>query len=113
MNEVDKVFTKEDNEKIMTVPNKEEIKTVLQALNSHAAPGSDGLTNYFYLKCFHIIGDTLVDVIQAIFKFEKPSIYQITCQMVFANKPNKPNSTNYLTKRKLAYSTQILKCWQE
>ena len=57
----------------MKLPSKEEVKKVLQASNLHAAPGSDGLTNYFYLKCFNIIGDTLVNVIYTIFKFEKPS----------------------------------------
>ena len=85
----------------MKVPNKEEIKEVLKVSNLHAAPGSDGLTNYFYLKCFPIIGDTLVEFSQAIFKYKKLPISQRTCQMVFANKPNKPNSKKLPGKRKI------------
>ena len=36
------------------------------------APGSDGITNYFHLKCFSIIGDILVDVIQKFFEYGAP-----------------------------------------
>ena len=75
------VFTKEDNKKIMKVPSKEEVRKVLQSFNLHAAPGSDGLANYFYLKCFNTIGDTLVEELQTIFKYERPSISQRTCKM--------------------------------
>ena len=75
----------------MKVPTKIEIKKVIQSSNHHAAPGSVGITNYFYHKLFDIIGDTLVEVLKNIFKHEKPPISQRTCKMVFAHKPGKPN----------------------
>ena len=80
-NKLETVFTEEDNETIMKVPSKEEVRKVLQSSNLHAAPGSDGPTNYFYLKCFNTIGDTLVEELQTIFKYERPSISQRTCKM--------------------------------
>ena len=92
----------------MKILTKTEIREVLKASNLHAASGSDGLTNYFYLKCFPIIGDTLVEIIQAIFESETPSISQRTCQMVFANKPNKQKSRKLSDKRKLVYHVLTL-----
>ena len=86
----------------MKKPTKKEIKKVIQSSNHYAAPGSDGITNYFYLKLFNIIGDTLVEVLQTIFVHEKPSISQRTCNMVFAHKPGKPNSKKLNDKRKIS-----------
>ena len=97
------MFTDKDNEAIMKVLTKAEIKQILQASNHHAAPGSDGLTSYFYPKCFDIMGDTLTEVVQNIFRFEKPSTSQRTCQMVFANKPIKPNSKKLIENEKSVF----------
>ena len=56
----------------MKIPSKLEIKKIIQASNHHAALGSDGITNYFYHKLFHIIKDTLVKVLQNILNMKNP-----------------------------------------
>ena len=50
LKEVEEVFTKDDNNMLLKLPSKEEIKEIISNSNLHAAPGCDGLTNYFYLK---------------------------------------------------------------
>ena len=42
------------------------MKNVIKDLNLHAAPGSDGLTKYFYFKFFDTIGELITEVDQAI-----------------------------------------------
>ena len=103
MNKLETVFTDKNSEIIMKKPTKQVIKQLIQDSNHHTAPGSDGLTSYIYLKCFNIIGDTLVEVLQTIFDHEKPSISQRTCKMVFANKPGIPNSKKLTDKGKISF----------
>ena len=66
LNELDPVFSEEDNTMLLKKPTKSEIKEIIKASNHHGAQGSDGITNYFYYKMFNIIGDTLVKVLQVI-----------------------------------------------
>ena len=53
--EVESSFTDEDNDKLVAPPNKVEIKKVLDFCRPHAAPGTDGLTVFFYKTCWNII----------------------------------------------------------
>ena len=96
------VFTEKDNEMLLKKPTKLEIKKVLQSSKLHTAPGSDGLSYYFYYKCFNIIGDTLTKVLLLILGSKKPPISQRTCKMFFANKPGKPNGKKLTDKRKIS-----------
>ena len=64
LNEVEPVFTEEDNEKMLEIPNKSEIYDILKDSNLHAAPGNDCITSYFYYKLFDIIGSTLTRIVQ-------------------------------------------------
>ena len=48
LEEVEKVFTPDDNEFLLKLPTKEELHKYLCNSNMHAAPGSDGLTSYLY-----------------------------------------------------------------
>ena len=50
--EVEPVFTKEDNEMLLALPCKEEVKEVLFSSNLKAAPGTDGLTSLLYKECW-------------------------------------------------------------
>lgn len=102
LNEVVPVFTEKDNFLLRKLPSKQEIKEILQKSNHHSAPGLDGITYYFYYKLFHIIGNTLVIVLQLIFKHEKPTFSQRTCNMVFAHKPGKSSSKELKDKRKIS-----------
>ena len=73
LDEVEPAFTYEDNLKLLAEPSKEEVFKTISESNLHAAPGNDGLTNYFYKKCFHIIGDALTEVVAAVTSGDKPT----------------------------------------
>ena len=51
LNEVEKTFTDDDNDKIKSPPTKAEVKKVLNSCNPHSAPGTDSLTAFFYQQC--------------------------------------------------------------
>ena len=51
---------------------------------------------------FDIIGDALTSIIGEIFIKEKPTEYQRTVKMIFANKPNKAGSIKLKDKRKIS-----------
>ena len=54
--DVEPVFTIADNEKLLKLPSKQDVLDTLTASNQHAAPGTDGLTSFFYKQCFNICG---------------------------------------------------------
>ena len=100
--EVDHVFTEADNAELLKLPDKQEVLETLADSNLHAAPGTDGLTSYFYKQCFHIIGDPLTEVVTAVFSGEKPTLSQRTSRMVFGPKPKKANSNKPGDKRRIS-----------
>ena len=102
LNEISPVFSDEDNLALMKIPDKTEVYETLKNSNLMAAPGSDGITNYLYLKLFHCLGDILTNVIIEIFKSKKPTLSQRTCLMVFAGKPGKKDSMLLKDKRKIS-----------
>ena len=55
LKEVTPCFTDEDNIKLKAPPTKSEIKKILDSCRPHAAPGTDGLTVYFYQKFWHLL----------------------------------------------------------
>ena len=63
LNEVEKVFTAADNELLLRAPTKDEVEETLEASNLHAAPGTDGLTSYFYKECYDIMGEPLTEMV--------------------------------------------------
>ena len=67
LDEVEVSFTELDNENLKATPTGVEIKKVLDSCRAHAAPGTDGLTVYFYQQCWETIGGTLTKVIQSVF----------------------------------------------
>ena len=89
LQEVEQTFTREDNDRLKTIPTKAEILTVLKSCRPHAAPGTDSLTAHFYQQLWHIMGDPLTEVLQSIFQGNKPTACQRTSLMVFGNKPGK------------------------
>ena len=100
--EVDPVFTEADNELLLKQTSKEEILDTLSASNQHAAPGTDGLTSFFYKQCFSIIGESLTDVVSAVFSGDKPTLSQRTSKMVFGSKPKKASSKKPGDKRRIS-----------
>ena len=91
-----------DNTKILAKPTKKDVKETLSASNLHAAPGTDGLTNYFYKQCFEIVGDALTEVVAAISTGSKPTLSQRTSKMVFGCKPKKIKSLKPGDKRRIS-----------
>ena len=55
--DVEKVFSDEDNKIILALSYKEEVHEVIKTANQHTTPGTVGLTVFFYKQCFDIIGD--------------------------------------------------------
>ena len=102
LQEVDPVFTRKDNELMMKIPDKEEVKQSIWSSNLHAAPGSDGLTSFLYQQCWDILGDSLTEVVQSIHKGKSPTLSQRTSLMVFGSKPKKPNSIIPSDKRRIS-----------
>ncbi|CAH9082772.1 unnamed protein product, partial [Cuscuta europaea] len=57
----------EDNNMLINLPDKDEVKTAVWKLDQNSAPGPDGFNGKFFRKCWHIIGDDLVRAIQEFF----------------------------------------------
>ena len=102
LGEVLPVFSEIDNQKLLKLPTKIEVYDTLADSNQHAAPGTDGITSFFYKQCFKIIGDPLTDVVKAVFSGEKPTLSQRISRMVFGSKPKKENSAKPTDKRRIS-----------
>ena len=81
---------------------KQDVLDTLAESNLHAAPGTDGLTSYFYKHCFDVMGDPLTDVVLSVFSGEKPTTSQRTSKMVFGSKPKKAKSIKPGDKRRIS-----------
>ena len=68
--------------------------------NLHAAPGTDGLTSFFYKHCFDVMGESLTEVVCAVLSGSKPT--QRTSMMVFGSKPKKAASNKPSDKRRIS-----------
>ena len=55
LNEISPIFTTEVNLALTAPPTIKEVKKTLQKSNPHTSPGSDSISNYFFLKHFDII----------------------------------------------------------
>ena len=102
LDEVDDVFTEDDNKKFLLVPSKNEIKEVLQSSNLSAAPGTDSIPSLLYHICWDKLGDALTEVVQAIHSGSKPTLSMRTSLMVFGTKPKKPTSIKPGDKRRIS-----------
>ena len=102
LEEVHQVFSEEDNQNFMKIPDEQEIKEVLNKSNLLAAPGSDGIPSLLYHECWDILKLRFTEVIQAIFSGRKPPVSMRTSVMVFGNKPKKMNSIKPGDKRRIS-----------
>ena len=55
LDEVERVYTEQDNEKLKVAPDEKELKEVLSASNLLAAPGTDGIPSLLYLECWQLL----------------------------------------------------------
>ena len=100
--EVEPVFTAADNTLLLKQPTKTDVLKTLSNSNLHAAPGTDGLTSFFYKNCFDVMGDSLTEVVCAVFSGSKPTLSQRTSKMVFGSKPKKAASNKPIDKRRIS-----------
>ena len=70
---IENVFTEEDNLSMLVVPDAEEIRKVLTKANHNTAPGNDELTSYLYHLHFDILGTALTEVVSAVFVDKEPT----------------------------------------
>ena len=92
LEEVQPVFSPADNDALFKVPDEEEIKKVLDRSNLLAAPGTDGIPSLLYHECWEIMKTRFTEVVQAIYKGNKPTLSMRTSLMVFGSKPKKLQS---------------------
>ena len=102
LEEVQQVFTDQDNQNFMKLPDQKEVKEVLNKSNLLAAPGSDGIPSLLYHECWNTLKLLFTKVIQAIFSGSKPPLSMRTSMMVFGNKPKKMNSIKPGDKRRIS-----------
>ena len=102
LREVHPVFTEEDNTLLSRIPTKKDVKSSVSNSNLNAAPGTDGITSFFYHHSWDIVGDALTEVVQAVHAGQPPTLSQRTSLMVFACKPKKPKSVKPSDKRKIS-----------
>ena len=102
LSEVDPVFSPADNQMLLSAPTKEEVEDTLAESNLHAAPGTDGLTSFFYKECFNTMGDPLTEFVSAVFTGDKPSSSQRTSLMVFGSNPKKAKTIKPGDKRRIS-----------
>ena len=95
LNEVEQVFTEEDNQMFTTPPTKNDIWKTICESNLNAAPGSDGIPSLFYKECWKIMDDSLLAIMKDI--------------LVFGAKPKSLAAFYPKTKEEYLYLTQILR----
>ena len=102
LNEVNPVFTDEDNQMFLSPPTKNDIWETICESNLQAAPGSDGIPSLFYKECWKIMDDSLHAVMNDIFEEKKLPPSLRTSLMVFGAKPKKPGSILPKDKRRIS-----------
>ena len=102
LSEVSPVFTEEDIENLRALPQKDEVREVLFKSNLNAAPGTDGITSLLYKEHWDLLGDPLLQVVQAVHQGELLTNSQRTCLMVFGSKPKKLTSLKPGDKRRIS-----------
>ena len=95
--EVTPVFTDTDNENLLKLPDKDEVKDILFNSNLNAAPGSDGITSFLYKEHWDLVGDYLLEVVT-----EKATQTQRICLTVFGTKLKKESSIKAKDKRRIS-----------
>ena len=100
LDEVEPVFTAEDNVKFLVPPDAEKVKKVVNSSNLYAAPGTDGLPGLLYKECWSVLGTSLTEVMLAIHGGQKLQTSMRTSLMMFGSKPKEASSILPGDKRK-------------
>ena len=95
-------FTEADNALLLAPPTLQDVKDTVTDSNLHAAPGTDGITSFFYKECWDVMGEPLTEVMQEVFQCKPLTPSLRTSLMVFGSKPKKPNSILPQDKRRIS-----------
>ena len=106
LNKLEEVFTDKDNEMLDALPTPEELLKVVSSSNLNASAGCDGISSLVYKECWNSLGDSLFEVIKALFEGSALPASMRTAMMHFCSKPKKANSCKPSDKRRIS----ILNC---
>ncbi|XP_019229533.1 PREDICTED: uncharacterized protein LOC109210559 [Nicotiana attenuata] len=67
LDHVPKLIEEGQNERLVAVPTKKEVKSAVYGLNGDSASGPDGYTGAFYHTCWDIIGEDIYEMVLAFF----------------------------------------------
>ena len=95
LNEIESKVTESENDMLAAIPDKEEVRKTLADSNLHSAPGTDGISSYFYKVFWNSVGDALTEIAQAKSNGEKLPASMRTAMMIFGYKPKKSQSVIY------------------
>ena len=102
LEEISPCFTEADNALLLAPPTLQDVKDTVSESNLHAAPGTDGITSFFYKECWDTMGESLTEVMLEIHHCKPLTTSQRTSLMVFGSKPKKPNSIFPKDKRRIS-----------
>ena len=102
LEEIEPVYTSEDNVKLLAAPTLKELKETLARANLHAAPGTDGIPSLLYKYHWEIMGSSLLKVISAIHEGNPLPRSLRTSMMTCGSKPKKANSLLPKDKRRIS-----------
>ena len=101
LEQVDKVFTDQDNQMLDKPITNEEVWESLLRANRSSSPGSDSISYSVYIHCWPLLGP-LCDVIRAVVEKGRPTESMKHSLLLFAPKNGKESSLLIKDKRKLA-----------
>ena len=102
LEQVDRVFTDQDNQMLDKPITNEEVWESLLRANRSSSPGSDSISYSVYIHCWPLLGPHLCDVIRAVIEKGRPTESMKHSLLLFAPKNGKESSLLIKDKRKLA-----------
>ncbi|XP_062013933.1 uncharacterized protein LOC133730332 [Rosa rugosa] len=64
---IPKIVTNEENAQLTAIPTSEEIFQVMCSMDHNSSPGPDGFGGVFYMKCWSIVGEDVIQAVQSFF----------------------------------------------
>ena len=64
---IPRIISQDKNTQLKNRPSMDELREVIFTMNPYSAAGPDGMNGYFFQKCWHIIKNDLMGVVQAFF----------------------------------------------
>ncbi|WMV41297.1 hypothetical protein MTR67_034682 [Solanum verrucosum] len=100
---IPRIISQEENEEMISLPDKEEVKTVVFKLNGSSACGPDGFTGHFFQSCWDIVGDDITKMVRAFFCGQELTKYITHTNLVLL--PKKEVIRNFSDLRPISLSS--------